>query len=180
MRESPSPTGQGPGGGSTGASRRRKEDCSTSPAGQHKGAASLTCSTATGEMAAHSAGGSAGGAYGNASGGHGDPDTCRGARGTYRGAASGHSRLRRASGAEEAGEARRASGAEGAGRPAELKEPEESGKPAELKKPGEPEEDPGWDEWPPDGNNRPCPPARIGHIGMAQRTRRKRMPRLHC
>jgi hypothetical protein len=27
----------------------------------------------------------------------------------------------------------------------------------ELKKPEEPEEDPGWDEWPPDGNNRPLP-----------------------
>ena len=33
----------------------------------------------------------------------------------------------------------------------ELKEP------VELKKPEEPEEDPGWDEWPPDGNNRLLP-----------------------
>ncbi len=42
--------------------------------------------------------------------------------------------------------------------PAELKEPEVPGEPkepTELKKPEEPEEDPGWDEWPPDGNNRP-------------------------
>jgi hypothetical protein len=38
-----------------------------------------------------------------------------------------------------------------------VQEPEKPGGPAELKKPEEPEEDPGWDEWPPDGNNRPLP-----------------------
>jgi hypothetical protein len=56
---------------------------------------------------------------------------------------------------------------------AELKEPEE---PGGLEEPKELEEDPGWDEWPPNGNTGPCPPARIGHIGVVQRTRRKRMP----
>jgi type IV secretory pathway VirB10-like protein len=47
--------------------------------------------------------------------------------------------------------------------PAELREPEvpsqpdEPKEPVELRKPKEPEEDPGRDEWPPDGNNRPLP-----------------------
>jgi hypothetical protein len=36
-------------------------------------------------------------------------------------------------------------------------QPDEPKEPAELKKPEEPGEDPGWDEWPPDGNNRPLP-----------------------
>ncbi len=44
--------------------------------------------------------------------------------------------------------------------PAELKEPEDPGGPEEPSKPGEPdepEEDPGWGEWPPDGDSRPLP-----------------------
>ncbi|MFN9960159.1 MAG: hypothetical protein ACK55I_44320, partial [bacterium] len=65
--------------------RRRKEDCSTSPAGQHKGAASLT-----GEMAVRNTGRSAQGTCGGMAGGHRDPDTCRGAQGTYEGTAGGH------------------------------------------------------------------------------------------
>ncbi len=64
--------------------------------------------------------------------------------------------------------------------PVELKEPEEPGQPDEPEKPEEPEEDPGWDEWPPDGNNRPLPSRGIGHVGVVQRTRWKRMPLLRC
>ena len=65
---------------------------------------------------------------------------------------------------EEPGEPAQLKNPEKPGEPAELKEPEKPGEPAELKEPvelkkqEEPEEDPGWDEWPPDGNNRLLPP----------------------
>ncbi len=58
------------------------------------------------------------------------------------------------------GEPAELKGPEKPGEPAEHKEPggpAELKEPAELKKPEEPEKDPGWDEWPPDGNNRPLP-----------------------